>query len=261
MRLTRTLLAPSILAFSSSGLLMAWRAASTARLAPSPRPIPMMASPLPFMTVRTSAKSMLISPGSVISSEMPWTPCLRTSSAMRKACLMGVLFSATLRRYWLGMRIRVSTFLRSLSIPSFANWSFLRPSNANGVVTTATVRMLRPLASSATTGAAPVPVPPPIPAVMNTMSVPSRISRISSLLSSAAFIPISGIPPAPRPPVSSFPMGILTCAFDLCRACTSVFRATNVTFLSPLSIILFIAFPPPPPTPMTLMSVGGVCSS
>ena len=35
-------------------------------------------------------------------------------------------------------------------------------------------------ASSATMGAAPVPVPPPIPAVMKTMSVPSRALRNGS---------------------------------------------------------------------------------
>ena len=49
-----------------------------------------------------------------------------------------------------------------------------RPSNGNGLVTTATVRMPISLASCATTGAAPVPVPPPMPAVMNTMSAPSQ---------------------------------------------------------------------------------------
>ena len=39
----------------------------------------------------------------------------------------------------------------------------LRPSNANGLVTTATVSAPDSRASSATTGAAPVPVPPPMP--------------------------------------------------------------------------------------------------
>ncbi len=47
-----------------------------------------------------------------------------------------------------------------------------RPSNGNGLVTTATVRMPISLASCATTGAAPVPVPPPMPQVMNAMSAP-----------------------------------------------------------------------------------------
>ncbi len=68
--------------------------------------------PLPFMIVRTSAKSMLISPGSVIRSEMPCTPWRSTSSAMKKASRIGVRFSAIFSRCWLGMVIRVSTSWR-----------------------------------------------------------------------------------------------------------------------------------------------------
>ena len=56
------------------------------------------------------------------------------------------------------------------------------------------------------TGAAPVPVPPPIPAVMNTMSVFSRILAIAALLSSADFCPTSGLEPAPIPLVSFSPI-------------------------------------------------------
>ena len=55
------------------------------------------------------------------------------------------------------------------------------------------------LAISATTGAPPVPVPPPLPAVMKTMSAPFSTSSISSRWSSAAWRPISGSEPAPRP--------------------------------------------------------------
>ena len=62
------------------------------------------------------------------------------------------------------------------------------------------------LAISATTGAAPVPVPPPIPAVMNTIFAPFIAAVISSLLSSAAFLPISGFAPAPNPLVSFSPI-------------------------------------------------------
>ena len=49
-------------------------------------------------------------------------------------------------------------------------------------------------------GAAPVPVPPPIPAVMNNIFVltPST-SIISSMASIAAFFPTSGFDPAPSP--------------------------------------------------------------
>ena len=54
-----------------------------------------------------------------------------------------------------------------------------RPSNWKGLVTTPTVRMPRSRAALAMIGAAPVPVPPPMPAVMNTMCAPSRCSLIS----------------------------------------------------------------------------------
>ena len=57
--------------------------------ASSPLAVPtaISAAPPSDMIVRTSAKSRLIRPGTVISSEMPWTPWRSTSSARRKACL------------------------------------------------------------------------------------------------------------------------------------------------------------------------------
>ena len=63
-----------------------------------------------------------------------------------------------------------------------------------------------PFATSATIGAAPDPVPPPIPAVTKTKSAPLTAVAISERLSSAACLPISGIPPAPRPRVTAFPI-------------------------------------------------------
>lgn len=56
-----------------------------------------------------------------------------------------------------------------------------------------------------TIGAAPEPVPPPIPAVTNTKSLPATKRNISLRLSSAAFRPLSGTPPAPKPRVTSLP--------------------------------------------------------
>ena len=56
---------------SSSGLAIAWRAASAARCSPVPRPRPMSAGPASFITDRISAKSRLISPGAVIRSMIP----------------------------------------------------------------------------------------------------------------------------------------------------------------------------------------------
>ena len=69
-----------------------------------------------------------------------------------------------------------------------------------------TVKMPMSLAALAITGAAPVPVPPPIPAVTKHILVPfSSILVISAMLSFAAFNPISGSAPAPNPSVSDAP--------------------------------------------------------
>src|SRR6266850_2282586 len=97
------------------------------------------------------------------------------------------------------------------------------PSKANGFVTTATLKAPSSLASEATTGAAPLPVPPPRPEVIKIMSEPSSASIIFSVSSSAALRPTSGLAPAPRPLVSF----------------ARIMRLT--------------ALHPPPPTPMTLI--------
>ena len=78
----------------------------------------------------------------------------------------------------------------------------MAPSKWKGLVTTPTVRMPRSRAHLAMIGAAPVPVPPPMPAVMNTMCAPSRCSPISGIASSAAPMPTSGWAPAPSPCVT-----------------------------------------------------------
>ena len=68
----------------------------------------------------------------------------------------------------------VSTYACNSSMPVSAARARRLPSKLNGLVTTPTVRMFRSRAMRAITGAAPVPVPPPMPAVMNTMCAPSR---------------------------------------------------------------------------------------
>ena len=90
-------------------------------------------------------------------------------------------------------------------MPSIAKFPRLLPSKPNGRVTTATVKAPSPFAIRAITGAAPVPEPPPIPAVIKTISAPVRASVNVSSLSSAALRPISGCPPAPRPRVNFGP--------------------------------------------------------
>ena len=75
------------------------------------------------------------------------------------------------------------------------------------MVTMPIVNMPMRLASPAMMGAAPVPVPPPIPAVIKTIFVPSSSNWcIKSMLDWAASRPTSGSEPAPKPlsPKGSF---------------------------------------------------------
>ena len=129
------------------------------------------------------------------------------------------------------------------------------PSKSNGRVTTPTVSApISFLAISAITGAAPVPVPPPSPAVTNTMSAPFRASLISSRDSEAAASPTSGSAPAPRPLVDSWPMFSFTSASLIASAWASVLAEMNSTPRSPASTIRLTALVPPPPTPTTLIT-------
>ena len=100
----------------------------------------------------------------------------------------------------------MSTNFLSSATPSSAYFFLNPPSVEKGLVTTPTVKIPFPLAISAITGAAPVPVPPPIPAVKKSILVfASNSSIILSSLSSAAFLPISGFDPAPKPSVRVAP--------------------------------------------------------
>ena len=79
--------------------------------------------------------------------------------------------------------------------------------------------------------------------------------------SSAAFRPISGSAPAPRPRVSSRPSCIFIGARHLPSACRSVLTAMNSMPRSWASIMRLTALPPPPPTPITLIRAGGSAAS
>src|SRR6185312_16391086 len=83
-------------------------------------------------------------------------------------------FPTTARRRSFGTTIMVSTFLRMSVIPLSACFIRRRPSKRNGLVTMPTVSAPVSRAIWATTGAAPVPVPPPMPQVTNTMSALNR---------------------------------------------------------------------------------------
>ncbi len=123
----------------------------------------------------------------------------------------------------------------------------------NGFVTTPTVRAPSSRAICAMIGAAPVPVPPPMPAVTKTMSAPPTSSLMRCTSSSAAFRPFSGSAPAPRPRVMFEPMGSLVGAALALSACASVLTTMNSTPSRPKLIIVLTALPPEPPTPMTLI--------
>ena len=74
-----------------------------------------------------------------------------------------------------------------------------------------------------------MPVPPPMPAVMNTMSASSRDLAMSLRLSSALRLPTSGSEPAPWPCVSFSPIWIFWSALETASACLSVFTEMNST--------------------------------
>ena len=127
--------------------------------------MPISALPAPLITLFTSAKSRLIRPGVVIRSVMPCTPESSTWSAWRNASIMLMLRSPRASSRSLGITMSVSHCWRSSSMPvSACTWRRL-PSNENGRVTTPMVSAPILRAMLATTGAPPVPVPPPSPQV------------------------------------------------------------------------------------------------
>ncbi|VVN64393.1 hypothetical protein PS685_04616 [Pseudomonas fluorescens] len=183
---TRMPRAPSRFTSSSNGLRMAASVASRARFGPLAQPVPIIAMPISLITVRTSAKSTLIMPGRLMMSEIPRTAPASTSSALANADSRLASLPRMVSSFSFGIVINESTLSDSRRIPSSAICMRLRPSNGNGRVTTATVRMPISLATSAMIGAAPVPVPPPMPVVMNTMLVPCNTSAMRSRSSRAA---------------------------------------------------------------------------
>ena len=98
------------------------------------------------------------------------------------------------------------------------------------MVTIPTVSIFKSLAIFAMIGAAPVPVPPPIPAVINNILVlVVSMDFISSILSTADCSPISGFAPAPKPSVRVTPSWILLGTGLLSKACESVLQITKST--------------------------------
>jgi hypothetical protein len=83
---------------------------------------------------------------------------------------------------------------------------------------------------------------------------------MSDSLSSAAFLPISGLAPAHKPLVRFNQTLILFGARLPAKSCASVFIATNSTFSNHSLIILLMALFPHPPTHKTLIFAPGINS-
>ncbi|MNK98989.1 hypothetical protein D3C87_1193690 [compost metagenome] len=141
----------------------------------------------------------------VIISAIPFAAVVNISSAFAKAAVIVKLPKISLRRS-LEITKYESTYLRNSDKPSSA-WDRRRlPSKVKGVVIIATVKIPNSLAAFANTGLAPVPVPPPIPAVIKSIFVlVPNMRLISSILSIAEFSPTSGSAPAPIPSVKLIP--------------------------------------------------------
>ncbi len=213
------------------------------------------------MTVRTSAKSTFIKPGQVINSAIPCTAPSKTSFAALKAFNKLTSRPSTLNNFSLGIVIKESTNWLSSTIPSSATALRFLPSKINGRVTTATVKIPISFATWATIGAAPVPVPPPMPAVINTISEPSNTSIKRSRSSSAAWRPTSGFAPAPKPLVILLPSCNTVFAPEFFSACESVLAQINSTPSILAESICCTAFPPPPPTPITFITAAWLAAS
>jgi len=144
--------------------------------------------------------------------------------------------------------------------PSSAFASLFLHSKLNGFVTIHTVSIPIFFAILAITGAAPVPVHPPIPDVIKIISVSCKTALISISLSSADFLPISGFAQAQRPFVRFSQIFTFESERHFAKSCASVLTATKPTHSKPSVIILSIALFPQPPTHKILIFAPGINS-
>ncbi len=104
------------------------------------------------------------------------------------------------------------------------------------------------------TGAVPVPVPPPMPAVKNTRSAPSKIFSSASREASAHLRPTSGYPPAPRPRVMDAPTStFLMDSAIMVKCIRSVFIAIVSAPRIPARARRLTELQPAPPVPTTMI--------
>ena len=237
---------------SKRGFWIAFSTDSTARCSESDSPIPIKETPPFDITALTSAKSKFTKPEVVTSSVVPLTAFVKISSEILNAVCKGKS-GANSKSLSFGITIKVSTIDSILSNPFIALSILFFPSIVKGKVTTPIVNAPCFFAIFAISGAAPVPVPPPIPQVIKIMSLPAIFFFISDSDSFAASCPILGLLPEPKPWVNSLPIKIFWSAFAYNKSCASVFIAINSPPLIPISFILLKEFPPPPPTPTTFI--------
>ena len=212
-----------------------------------------MALPGSPITVRTSSKSTLTWPGTLMISAMPPTAFFSTSLAWAKASSWVMSSPSTSSSFSLSTTISESTLASSSARPLSALVMRRPPSQSKGLVTTPTVRMPISLATRAITGAAPVPVPPPMPAVMNSMCAPSIAARMSSTASFRRLAALLRLAAGAQAAVAQLD-GLVRGAARA-SACASVLAQMNSTPCTPRSIMCSTALPPPPPTPITLIWV------
>ncbi len=237
---------------SNKGLSIALITASWALCSVSDSPIPIKETPPLTIIVLISAKSKLTKPEVVTNSVVPFTAFVKISSAILNAVCKGK-FGANSNNLSFGITIKVSTTDCILSKPSIAFSILFWPSTVKGIVTTPIVKAPCFFAIEAITGAAPVPVPPPKPQVINTISELASFFLISDSDSFADSWPILGFDPAPKPWVNSFPINIFESALAYRRSWASVLMAINSPPLIPISLILLKELFPPPPIPTTLI--------
>jgi len=178
---------------SSNGFSIAFLAASIALFSQAPYHIHNNAFHEFCITTFMSAKSILISHGFMIRSDIHCTHKNNILSIIINACLNDVFLSITVNILSFGITIRVSTLSFNFFSHSSAFNSLFLPSNENGFVTIATVSIHILFAILATTGHAHDHVHHPNPSVIKTMSVSCKIAFISASDSSAAFLHISGL--------------------------------------------------------------------
>ena len=210
--------------------------------------------PVSDITVRTSAKSTLMSPGRVMSSAMPCTAPCSTVLAALNASSSVVLLPSTASSFWFGMVISESTYFDSSSMPWSATRERLLPSISKGFVTTATVRMpsslatLRDHGSCARAGAA-----------AHAGGDEQHVAAFDEFDDAVAILhrglpPTSGSAPAPNPLVMLQPICSAVRTLPCLSACASVLMQMKSTPSRPACTMCETALPPPPPTPSTLMT-------